>query len=259
MESLVEVRDDPRAIADKLDADGVVQLDDAVAPEWVAAAQEAVERLIRTQGERDHFIRSPHGAEHRVEEAILTDPGVRKLLEDVVRTRFPEGVVNAELTDSALRVIAGPRGVGDAYWFHYDASVLTMMVPIFLPKADPGMSGELVGLFNNRPVRRFALVNVIDKVVGQSGMYRRRILRRIERGYRPPSVEMEVGNAYLFWGYRSLHGNMPVESGAVRATLLLHFGRPHVSSRLLKTAVRVRRMLRPAPGNYAGEDVSAVA
>jgi hypothetical protein len=36
---------------------------------------------------------------------------------------------------------------------------------------------------------------------------------------------------YLIWGYRSLHGNMPCESGAVRATLLLHFGRAPTDGR----------------------------
>jgi|ERR1700730_6293959 hypothetical protein len=119
-----------------------------------------------------------------------------------------------------------------------------MVVPIFMPDAERGNSGELVGLFNKRPFRRFVLANIIDKVVGQSRLYRRHILRRLDRTDYLQVVEMEVGNLYLFWGYRSLHGNMPCESGALRATLLLHFGRQHGSSEALTAAVRLGQSLR---------------
>ena len=77
-----------------------------------------------------------------------------------------------------------------------------------------GNSGELVGLFNKRPFRRFVLANIIDKVVGQSRFYRRRNPRRLDRTDYLQLVDMEVGNLYVFWGYRSLHGNMPYALGS---------------------------------------------
>jgi hypothetical protein len=236
---------DPLTIADQLDQTGVVCVKDAVPPEWLADARSEVADRLLTHGERDHFIRSPHGEGHCAAEAFLNSPTVLALLHDVVRARFPESPAeDMALIGSALRVIAGPRGEGDAFWFHYDASVVTMVVPIILPVAEPDNSGELVGLFNKRPFRRFVLANVIDKAVGQSGFYRSRILRRLDRTGYLQKVDMEVGNLYLFWGYRSLHGNMPCESGAVRATLLLHFGRPHGSSEALSTAVKLGQSLR---------------
>ena len=39
---------------------------------------------------------------------------------DIVRARFPEGPAELALIGSALRIIAGPRGEGDAFWFHYE-------------------------------------------------------------------------------------------------------------------------------------------
>jgi hypothetical protein len=235
---------DPQRIAAQLDETGVVCLENAVDAKWLAEARADVEHRLSTHGERDHFIRSPQGEENSAVEAFIGSPSVLSLLGDIVRARFPDGPAELELTGSALRVIAGPRGEGDAYWFHYDASVVTMVVPIFMPDAARGNSGELVGLFNKRPFRRFVLANIIDKVVGQSQFYRRHILRRIDRTDYLQRVDMEVGNLYLFWGYRSLHGNMPCESGALRATLLLHFGRPHGSSEALTTAVRLGQSLR---------------
>jgi hypothetical protein len=235
---------DPQKIADQLDETGVVCIDNAVPAEWLAQARADVENRLSNHGLHDHFIRSPEGEENSAVEAFINSPSVRSLLTDVVRARFPEGPGVLELTGSALRVVAGPRGEGDAFWFHYDASVVTMVVPIFMPDAPRGNSGELVGLFNKRPFRRFVLANIIDKIVGQSQFYRTHILRRLDRTDYLQRVDMEVGNLYLFWGYRSLHGNMPCESGALRATLLLHFGRPHGSSEALTTAVRVGQSLR---------------
>ncbi len=245
---------DPQRIADQLDETGVVCLENAVDANWLAEARANVEDRLSTHGEHDHFIRSPQGEEHSAVEAFISSPSVLSLLGDIVRARFPEGPAKLELTGSALRVIAGPRGDGDAFWFHYDASVVTMVVPIFMPDAARGNSGELVGLFNKRPFRRFVLANIIDKAVGQSQFYRRRILRRIDRTDYLQRVDMEVGNLYLFWGYRSLHGNMPCESGALRATLLLHFGRPHGSSEALTTAVRLGQSIRSLGQKRTAED-----
>jgi hypothetical protein len=222
----------------------VVCLENVVPAEWLAQARANVEDRLVNHGEHDHFIRSPEGEEHSATEAFINSPAVQSLLGDIVRARFPEGPAELGLIGSALRIIAGPRGEGDAFWFHYDASVVTMVVPIFMPDAERGNSGELVGLFNKGPFRRFVLANIIDKVVGQSRLYRRHILRRLDRTDYLQVVEMEVGNLYLFWGYRSLHGNMPCESGALRATLLLHFGRQHGSSEALTAAVRLGQSLR---------------
>jgi hypothetical protein len=245
---------DPLAIADQLDATGVVCLEDAVPTQWLAHARADVKDRLLTHGEQDHFIRSPEAEEHSAAEAFINSPAVLSLLADVVRARFPDGPAELELTGSALRVIAGPRGEGDAFWFHYDASVVTMVVPIFLPDAEPGHSGELVGLFNRRPFRRSVVTNIIDKAIGQSRFYRRHILRRLDRPDYLQRVDMEVGNLYLFWGYRSLHGNMPCESGALRATLLLHFGRPHGSSDALTAAVRLGQSLRTLAEKRAGRE-----
>ena len=52
--------------------------------------------------------------------------------------------------------------------------------------------------------------------------------------------QLKVGNIYLFWGYRTLHGNLPCGVDALRTTLLLHLGDPHGNA----LATRVIRSLR---------------
>jgi hypothetical protein len=252
---------DVREVTDELDENGFACLEGAVPQEWLSLARAAVENRLSRHGERDHFIRSPQGEEHRAEEALIASPSVHEMLKAVVRARFADGSADEELTGSALRIIAGPRGKGDAWWFHYDASIVTMVVPILMPDAGRGVSGELVGFFNKRPFRRFVIMNIIEKMVAQSRFYRWLILRRLGGNDIGQIVDMEVGNAYLFWGYRSLHANMPCKPGAVRATLLLHFGRPHSGSSALTAAIRLQQMLRKAqgqqPSGYGAAEVTA--
>ncbi|MGV0849884.1 hypothetical protein [Mycolicibacterium phlei] len=233
----------PADVADDLDAFGVVCLPDSVSQDWLARAQHEVQRYLAEHGERNHFIRSPRtGALAE----ILGDSCVLRLLADIVRARFAEASADAELVSSAVRIVAGPSEEGDAWWFHYDASAVTMIVPIFIPDAGPGNSGELVGYFNKRPFRRFAITNVVGKALSQSRFYRRLIIRRYGKPNFGRVVDMTPGSVYLLWGYRSLHANMPCRAGSVRATLLLHFGRVHPNSRLLSTTVRAHQMMRTA-------------
>jgi hypothetical protein len=235
---------DPVRVCHQIDAHGVASLENAVPSDWLAHAQAAVTDHLTVHGEQDHFIRSPEGCENPTFSAWINSPTVHALLNDVVHHKFPDGQAIPVFTGSALRIIAGPRGEGEAFWFHYDPSAVTMLVPLFLPDAGRGMSGELVGFFNKRPFRRSVIVNIIDKVVSQSGVNRSRILRKLDEEGAVQRVDMKVGNLYMFWGYRSLHANLPCQSGALRATLVLHFGRLHGSSGALATAVHLQHALR---------------
>jgi hypothetical protein len=86
-----------------------------------------------------------------------------------------------------------------------------MLIPLFLPDAGRGMSGELVGLFNKRPFR-LVIVNITDKVVSQSQVNRSRILRKLDDEQTADHrVDMKGWHLYMFWGYRSPHANLPCQ------------------------------------------------
>jgi hypothetical protein len=44
------------------------------------------------------------------------------------------------------------------------------------------------------------------------------------------SIELQPGNLYFFWGYKSLHTNEPCDSDEIRSTALLHYTDPHEGS-----------------------------
>jgi hypothetical protein len=114
------------------------------------------------------------------------------------------------------------------------------------PDAGPGRSGELIVFPNWRPFRRSALMNIKDKIAVQNPLYRLRMVRKLKRAPEKYSVVLEPGNAYLFWGYRTYHGNGPCETNTVRATLLLHYGDPHHRSPVINVAKAVKLWLAPS-------------
>jgi len=241
---------DPCVVADGLDERGMVCLEGAVSQEWLADAVAEVRRYLQVHGEQFHLVdRTPGDTECPTVDSVAHDPDTLRFLTQVVRARLPEHAADPRTFRPRLRIVAGQVGGTDAFSFHYDAEAVTLVVPIILPDSPRGRAGELVGQFNKRPFRRSVLANLFDKLIGLSVFYRWLLLRN--DGARTTTAEWRVGNAYLFWGYRSLHGLSPVAPGAVRATLVMHFGLPHGSNRVLATAAGLRHAISPGPRRHA--------
>jgi hypothetical protein len=129
-----------------------------------------------------------------------------------------------------LRCVQGSSGSRESNAFHYDATLITLLVPVFIP--DEGQQrGDLVLFPNLRPVRSSVALNVAEKALLQNKLGRHLINRGIEAGWlKPRALPLVPGNLYLFWGYRSLHANQPCGPHLRRATALFHYGDPHAGS-----------------------------
>jgi hypothetical protein len=136
-----------------------------------------------------------------------------------------------------LRCLTGDAGQKNSLMFHYDSYVVTALLPIEVPAGKN--TGELIMLRNVRPIRKNYLTNLADKVILDNPLtqfvLRNMAARRADRFVRLPMVP---GDLYFFWGYRSVHTNLPCDPDKVRATALFHFGDPHFDSPLKK---RLRR------------------
>jgi len=236
------------SLAAQLDRTGFVCLDNAVSDDWLADARENVQSRIAELGTTDFCItnsgREPDSPAHR----IVSDPTVRSMLETLALSRCDWGVCPDEEIFSVLRVLAGPRRTTPYHAYHYDAAVITMLVPLLIPDAGPGKSGELVVLPNRRPFRRSAVIHIAEKMLAQNWLYRNRIKRRVCASPDKYLIKLAPGNVYLFWGYRTLHGNVPCAVGTVRATLLLHFGDPNAGSALFSVVRKLHHRVSPTPG-----------
>ena len=173
--------------------------------------------------------------------ALVEDRRLRGFLELVASALHPRSnPAGAEIHDVTLRVINGPDPAARPLWFHYDATVLTVMLPIEIPGPEP--SGELVICPNLRPFRRMAATNIIEKAIMLSGVHRRRFYRRLHQ-LRTEVVRLQPGDVYLFCGYRSYHAPLPCPAGTRRVTLILHYKDVHAGSRLLRSARALRKMI----------------
>src|SRR5690606_37384026 len=102
----------------------------------------------------------------------------------------------------------GKTGIKQSHQYHYDATVITGLMPLFIPDGEPGTAGDLIVFPNLRRIRKWVLVNLFEKVLLQNKLasliLRKESVRRLMGGKR---VRLKPGNLYLFWGYRTLHGN----------------------------------------------------
>lgn len=225
-----------------MDRDGFVRLDDVVPSAWLEFARSNTEEHLSANGERDVTDYRPADEDGSPAHRLVTDPAVQNLLAGLTKRRCPRGIPEhgGKIT-SVLRILAGPVRDGVPYWFHYDASVVTMIVPIFIPDAGRGQSGELILLPNRRPFRHSVVRNVAEKLMVQNPLHRRLIRHQVSRAPDQHIVVLHPGSAYLFWGYRTLHGNMPCAPNALRVTLMLHYGDPHLNHPVLTAANSIRR------------------
>lgn len=144
----------------------------------------------------------------------------------------------AQRVHQVLRCLAGETGRGQAYIFHFDSYVLSLLLPILIPER--GRRGDLVMAPNVRKIRRFYVQNLIDKLIVDNRLTQfvlRQWLLWRRGGFQ--RIAMVPGSLYLFWGYRSLHTNEPCDAENIRSTALYHFGDPHAASPLRRRMGRV--------------------
>ncbi len=159
---------------------------------------------------------------------LARSPSFRSLMEQIYRLGTGRPPPRQELYQT-LRCLTGRSAGQHSYLFHYDSYVVTLLIPIEIPTV--GRTGDLLMLPNTRRIRSAYLFNAMDKVVLDNpvtqavlkGLTTRNILR-------PTRIRMVPGNAYVFWGYRSIHTNEPCDMGNIRATALFHFANPHAPS-----------------------------
>lgn len=226
-------------IADDLNQTGVVCLERVIPADWLERAKNHASSLLVANGGRDLTVRGLSDELDSPAYELIADENFKQLLDELTLGACPEGVADGEEIYSVLRVVAGSKPVDEPLYFHYDASVVTVIVPICMPQNG---GGELVLFPNRRPIRRSVGLNIIEKLVTQNGFYRARFARRLENQDQQDKcvVGLEQGNAYLFWGYRTYHAPLPPPPGELRVTLCLHYGQPHGRHPALTVAAHAR-------------------
>ncbi|MCS3467303.1 hypothetical protein M2401_001024 [Pseudomonas sp. JUb42] len=137
-----------------------------------------------------------------------------------------------------LRCVQGNQGERESGCFHYDASLVTLLIPIIIP-SEGEERGDLMVFANIRKTRGMVLFNLIEKMLLQNSFSRKLLNAMIKHKLlKPRQLQLKPGNLYIFWGYRSLHANKPCSPDIKRATAIFHFGDPHEGSAVTKLILK---------------------
>jgi hypothetical protein len=208
--------------------------ENAISPETLASLRQEVKRLVDANGRRFLFLQNPYKQPESAFRPLAQSRNFNRLLLDLSNRGS-----NADNSDfevlNILRVVPGDKSAGQVLNFHFDAEVVTALVPINIPDGPPEKAGHLVALPNVRTIRRFVLHNILEKTLVQNGLARKLVSHFALRNGKQKYIHRLVpGNVYFFWGYRTLHANLPLDSEQMRATMLFHFGNPHKNSSIVR-------------------------
>jgi hypothetical protein len=214
----------------EINANGYAQLRDVISPS----------ELQQLRGFTDTHAELHHG-EKALSQSLLgtlwSNPDFKRLVNDLYRQATHQESASDRIFP-VLRCVQGNLGQKESNCFHFDASLVTALVPIFIPTEGSDL-GDLMVFPNLRKVRTSVLLNVIEKALIQNRLTRKLMSFAIQRGWlKPKTIPLQPGDIYLFWGYRSLHANKPCSAGIKRATAIFHFGDPHAGSLATRMILR---------------------
>jgi hypothetical protein len=220
------------SLVSEMEKNGFAVLNDFLTSEQLVQARTYVMQEVN-QREREFF--AIHGVE-AMEGSLLGSLGasaaLRQMLAEIYRVGARAAASDEERVFPVIRCLQGESGWKESHFYHFDATLVTMLVPLFIPTGD-AHCGDLISFPNIRPVRRNVLVNIVEKGILHNRISQKLTALAVKRRWlKPMTVKLVPGNAYLFWGYRSLHANELCNPHKLRATALYHFGDPHRDSAL---------------------------
>lgn len=217
-----------------LERDGLCCVDNAISAATLDSFRQEVKRLLSINGRRFLFLQNPYKEPDSAFRALALSKNFKKFLVYLSNRQAQKDTSSFDLLN-ILRVVPGDKATGQALNFHFDAEVITALVPIDIPEGPPEKAGHLVAIPNLRRIRRFVISNVIEKALLQNKLSQRLVSYfALRNGKQKYIYKLLPGNIYFFWGYRTLHANLPLDPAAVRATMLFHFGNPHEQSSVVK-------------------------
>ena len=188
-----------------LDETGVAELRDFLTPE----AHELLKRQIlelesaaasSERGSNKKFALKGEHLQDTVVDGLAKSRYMLELVNNLLRLDKPIG---QEEIVPGINIMRGP---GDVTAFHFDGTFLNMILPVVVPKIEGPRRGQLI-IYPN--IRSFRKTLWDRKVV--AALARVPALRRL---WKRREVDYEERGAYLFYGYRSLHGvESPTEAG----------------------------------------------
>jgi hypothetical protein len=129
---------------------------------------------------------------------------------------------NVELESSdihpAMNILVGDMGQDRVRAWHFDATYLTIAMPVVMPPACGEGDGKFRIWPNVRPFSQKAWENKLYYGVARTSLF-----QRMAKNY---AINFVPGSLYFFYGFRSYHGTDALDTQHLRANCLINFGGP---------------------------------
>jgi len=205
-----------RGLRHTLDETGLAVLENFIHPDFLAELRASVDQLtpLCYQGGKRKPLIGVELQNTGFWEVAFSD-FVIQLANDILAA-FNVRIEPSDI-HPAMNILIGENGQDAVKGWHFDATYLTMAMPVIMPSAGAGD-----GKFRIWPnVRRFS------QSAWQNRMYwnlaKIDLLRRLVKNH---AINFVPGNLYFFYGFRSYHGTEDLDTRQLRANCLVNFGGP---------------------------------
>jgi hypothetical protein len=206
-----------RAIKRDMDDKGLAVAQDFISPEFLAEMRSCADRLTPVcyeGGKRKPLI----GAE--LDGTVFAEVAFSEFLLRLTNDLLAGFGVRLGRQDvyPAMNILLGPHGQALVKGWHFDATYLTVAVPVTMPPAAVPDSGQF-RIWPN--VRRFSQNKLFHRLY--SNLMRLAVVRRLVKSY---VINFIPGNLYFFYGFRSYHGTDLLDPDHKRVNCLINCGGP---------------------------------
>lgn len=220
--------------AAEIDQHGFTVIEHFISPEQLELGRAFVAQQAAIQGGEYFAIHGIEALGGSMIAGLALSTALKETMAALYRLQTGQEPAAAEQIFPVLRCLQGRSGLKQSHYYHFDATAVTALLPLFIPTVGTHC-GDLIIFPNVRRVRFNALRNVVEKAVLHNTASQKLVAFAVGRGWlRPIRLKLVPGNLYLFSGYRSLHANDECDPAMLRATALFHFGNPHHESLLAR-------------------------
>jgi len=206
-----------RTIRTTLNNTGLAVLEDFIHPDFLAELQSSVDRLTPlcyVDGKRKSLI--GYELENTVFYEVAFSGFVVQLANDILE---PCNVsVDRSDIHPVLNILIGEHAQDTAKSLHFDATYLTMAMPVVMPSPNGDRDGKFRIWPNFRKFSQSPWRNRFYWWIAKIGLIRR-MAKNLAINFLP-------GNLYFFYGFRSYHGTEDLDPKSLRANCLINFGGP---------------------------------
>jgi hypothetical protein len=205
-----------RDVSRSLDGDGIAIIKDFFNPDAIEKMQAYAQSKVEfcTKGKRTPLVGDD------LKDTIFYDMAKSQLLvklSNALIKKFAYSVSSEDIYP-VVNILHGPATQDGVHSFHFDASFLTAAIPVSMGDRSRANRGQF-RIYPN--MRGFSTNWLLNK------FYWNFMRLQVARNWvKHTFIDFEVGNLYLFYGYRSYHGTEPLDVDLLRVNCLLNIGGP---------------------------------